>query len=178
MSDPLQTVDRVLQNLQWSFKLARYPQFAHVLPVSRNGGFWQILLKKSFGGGERNFLKPLMRFVRGDARGPRRISEKRSRTFVSALRCIPTAELSKNQHLREFWRRSIFDFFNSIGAKRTLRGSHVSIALLATVRRSLRRNTRARARSLPPRRALDRPISPVGPSQGVCGSLLATLQPH
>ena len=47
MSDPLQTVDRVLQNLQWSFRLTRYLQFAHVLPVSRNGGFWRILLQKS-----------------------------------------------------------------------------------------------------------------------------------
>jgi hypothetical protein len=27
------------------------------------------LLKKSFGGGERNFLEPLMRFVRDDVRG-------------------------------------------------------------------------------------------------------------
>ena len=41
MSDPLQTVDRVLQNLQWSVRLARNLQFAHVLPVSRNGGFWR-----------------------------------------------------------------------------------------------------------------------------------------
>jgi hypothetical protein len=30
--------------------------------------FWRILLKKSFGGGGRNFLKLLMRFVRGDLR--------------------------------------------------------------------------------------------------------------
>ena len=29
---------------------------------------WQILLKKSFGGGERNFPEPLMRFLRNDAR--------------------------------------------------------------------------------------------------------------
>jgi hypothetical protein len=30
--------------------------------------FWQILLQKSFWGGERKFLKPLMRFARGDMR--------------------------------------------------------------------------------------------------------------
>jgi hypothetical protein len=29
---------------------------------------WQILLKKSFGGGERNFPEPLMRFVRNDVK--------------------------------------------------------------------------------------------------------------
>jgi hypothetical protein len=51
--------------------------------------------------------------------GPRRISEKQPRTFVSALRRIPTAELSKNQHFRDFWRRSIFDFFDSIDPTET-----------------------------------------------------------
>ena len=29
---------------------------------------WQILLQKSFWGGERKFLKPLMRLARGDMR--------------------------------------------------------------------------------------------------------------
>jgi hypothetical protein len=29
---------------------------------------WQILLQKSFWGGERKFLEPLMRFTRGDVR--------------------------------------------------------------------------------------------------------------
>jgi hypothetical protein len=29
---------------------------------------WQILLQKSFWGGERKFLEPLMRFALGDAR--------------------------------------------------------------------------------------------------------------
>jgi hypothetical protein len=30
--------------------------------------FWQILLQKSFRGGERKFLEPLMRLARGDVR--------------------------------------------------------------------------------------------------------------
>ena len=30
--------------------------------------FWQILLQKSFWGGERKLLEPLMRFARGDVR--------------------------------------------------------------------------------------------------------------
>src|SRR5271170_1273106 len=51
--------------------------------------------------------------------GPRRVSEKRPRTFASALGRISTMELSKNQHLRDFWHRSIFDFFNTIDPKRT-----------------------------------------------------------
>ena len=33
-----------------------------------NGRFWPILLQKSFWGGERKFLEPLMRFTRGDVR--------------------------------------------------------------------------------------------------------------
>ncbi|SDJ53242.1 hypothetical protein SAMN05444171_1483 [Bradyrhizobium lablabi] len=39
------------------------------LRTSRFGSFVRILLKKSFGGGGRNFLEPLMRFVRDDVRG-------------------------------------------------------------------------------------------------------------
>jgi hypothetical protein len=31
-----------------------------------------------------------------------------------ALQSIAAAELSKNQHLRDFWWRSIFDFCNTI----------------------------------------------------------------
>jgi hypothetical protein len=70
---------------------------------------------------EKVFLGRLTKFSRAaDAfrarwcEGPRRISEKRPRPFVLALRRIPTVELSKNQDLRDFWGRSIFDFFNSI----------------------------------------------------------------
>jgi hypothetical protein len=33
-----------------------------------NDRFWRIVLKKSFGGDDRIFLGPLMRFVRGDVR--------------------------------------------------------------------------------------------------------------
>ena len=52
--------------------------------------------------------------------GPRRFSEKRPRTFVSALLSVAAAAWSKNQHLRDFWRRSIFDFFDSIDPTLTL----------------------------------------------------------
>jgi hypothetical protein len=85
-------------------------------------------LKKSFGGGERNFLELLMSFARSDVGIPR-FSEKRPRTFVLALWGIPAAELSKNQHLRDFWRRSIFDFFSSIGQKRRLGDVRATSAL-------------------------------------------------
>jgi hypothetical protein len=56
-----------------------------------------------------------------------RFSEKRPRTFVSTLKSIAAAEQSKNQHLRDFWRRSIFDFFDSIDPERKWR-AHVTSA--------------------------------------------------
>ena len=47
----------------------RYRRFFRYRRLS-NGSFAPILLKKSFWGGERNVLEPLMRFVRDDARDP------------------------------------------------------------------------------------------------------------
>jgi len=44
--------------------------------------FWQILLQKSFWGGERKFLGPLMRLTRGHVRDPYRFIQNRSRTFA------------------------------------------------------------------------------------------------
>jgi hypothetical protein len=74
-----------------------------------------ILLQKSFWGDERNFLGPLMRFVCGDVRDLIVSYKKRPRPFVSALQSIAVVEASKNQLLRDFRRRSIFDFCNTIG---------------------------------------------------------------
>ena len=50
----------------------------------RDVAFWQILLQKSFRGGERKFLEPLKRFTRGDVRDyiyrshPKSITDLRS----------------------------------------------------------------------------------------------------
>src|SRR6267142_3140698 len=76
--------------------------------------FPSIVLKKSFWGDERKFLEPLMRFACGDMRGPHRFTQKRPRSFVSALRSIAVAVSAKKQLLRDFRRRSIFDFCNTI----------------------------------------------------------------
>jgi hypothetical protein len=62
-----------------------------------------ILLQKSFGGDERNFLGPLMRFTRGDVRDPYRFTRNRPRTFLVALKSDAVAETSKNQLWRDFW---------------------------------------------------------------------------
>src|SRR5258705_12104705 len=50
--------------------------------------------------------------------GPHRFTQKRPRSFVSALRSIALAESAKNQLLRDFQRRSIFDFCNKICQER------------------------------------------------------------
>jgi hypothetical protein len=55
-----------------------------------------------------------MRFARGDMRGTTSFHKKRPRSFVWALRSIAVVEAAKNQLLRDFRRRSIFDFCNTI----------------------------------------------------------------
>jgi len=84
---------------------------------------WVDTVEKVFWGWRTKFSKAADAFRTQPCEGPCRISEKRPRTFVSALRRISTTELSKNQHLRDFWRRSIFDFFNSIDPNRSAPGS-------------------------------------------------------
>ena len=74
--------------------------------------FVPILLQKSFCGDERNFLEPLMRFTSGDVRGHIGSHKKRPRSFAWVLRSIAVMEPAKNQLLRDFRRRSIFDFCN------------------------------------------------------------------
>jgi hypothetical protein len=77
------------------------------------------LLQKSFWGGERKFSEPLMRFPRGDVKGPYRFIQNRSWTSVVALKSDAAAEKSKDQLWRDFRGFSIFDFCNNIGTKRT-----------------------------------------------------------
>jgi len=47
-----------------------------------NVGVWRILLKKSFRGGDREFLEPLLRLACGQREGPYRFIQNRSRTSV------------------------------------------------------------------------------------------------
>ena len=62
-----------------------------------------------------------MRFVRYDVRDL--VASQKNDHGLSYRRYgrIPTVEFSKSQHLREFWGRSIFDFFNSIRQERRSR---------------------------------------------------------
>jgi hypothetical protein len=59
---------------------------------------------------EKNFSGPLIPFARGRCEGPHHFTQKRQWTFVWALRSIAVVEPAKNQLLRNFRRRSIFDF--------------------------------------------------------------------
>ena len=61
-----------------------------------------MLSKKSFEGYERNFLKPLMSFMRGDVRDHITRQKKRLRTFAAALQTIAAAERPKNHQLQNF----------------------------------------------------------------------------
>ena len=90
---------------------------------------WVDTVEKIFWGGRTKFSRAADAFRAQRCERPRRFSEKRPRTFVLALRSIPAANLSKNQHLRDFWSFSIFDFFNSIGTFPTcLAGLTMSVA--------------------------------------------------
>src|SRR5271168_4503941 len=78
-------------------------------------------VEKVFWGSGTKFSRAADAFRAQRCEGPRGISEKRPQTFASALRRVPTAAVSKNQQLRDFWRRTIFDFFNTIDPERTSR---------------------------------------------------------
>src|ERR1700678_178599 len=78
-------------------------------------------VEKVFWGWRTKFSRAADAFRAQRCEGPLRFSEKRPRTFVLALCSIPAADLSKNQHLRDFWSFSIFDFFNSIDPLQTWR---------------------------------------------------------
>jgi hypothetical protein len=50
--------------------------------------------------------------------------QKRSPAIVSILRSLAAAEIANALHLRDFWSAATFEFFNTIGYKRTLPSSH------------------------------------------------------
>src|SRR6267142_4994345 len=73
-----------------------------------------IVLKKSFWGDERKFLEPLMRFARGGMRD--HIVSHKNDHGASYRRygVLPWRSRIKINFLRDFRRRSIFDFCNTI----------------------------------------------------------------
>jgi hypothetical protein len=57
--------------------------------MSANG---QIVLKKSFRGDEQNFLEALMRFTRGDVKGPYRFVQNPAQERRLDIRCAAATD--------------------------------------------------------------------------------------
>ena len=57
--------------------------------------------------------------------GPHRFTQKRAATFTSELWTLAATERYENRLSRDFWRRSIFDFCNTIRQKRTSNEIHL-----------------------------------------------------
>jgi hypothetical protein len=74
--------------------------------------FWADSIEKLFLGSRTKIFKAADAFRARRCEGSHRFTQKRPRSFVLALRSIAVAELAKNQPLRDFRRRSIFDFCN------------------------------------------------------------------
>jgi hypothetical protein len=53
--------------------------------------------------------------------GPHQLPQKRSLTLVSILQRLAAAEITDALRLRDFPSPAIFEFFNTIGAKQSLR---------------------------------------------------------
>jgi len=104
----------------------------------------QILLKKSLSPDKRKFLGPLMRFAHEDVRDHIISGKKQPPIRVSAPRSFAATESAKNRLSRDFWRRLIFDFFDSIDPPRTWQRSAGSPHLAVT--RSLRLDERLKRR--------------------------------
>src|SRR6476620_4490204 len=85
-----------------------------IAKILRHVRFVPILLQKSFRGGERKILRAADASSARRREGPYRFSQNRPRTFVTALQRVATARKSRNQLSRNFRRRSIFDFCNTI----------------------------------------------------------------
>jgi hypothetical protein len=79
------------------------------------------IVAKVFLGWRTKILRAADAFYARRREGPYRFIQNRSRTSAVALKSDAAAEKSKNQLSRDFQGRSIFDFCNNIGTKRTCR---------------------------------------------------------
>src|SRR5882762_1309667 len=75
---------------------------------------------KVFSGQRTKFFRTADALHTRRGEGPHRFAQKRPRTFVSGLASIAVVETSKHRLSRDFQRRSIFDFCNSICQQETL----------------------------------------------------------
>ena len=83
--------------------------------------FCADIVAKVFLGCRTKILRATDAFYARRREGPHRFTRNRSRTSVVALKSDAAAEKSNDQLSRHFPGRSIFDFCNNIGTKRTWR---------------------------------------------------------
>jgi hypothetical protein len=88
--------------------------------ISLRCGTWSLsgdIVAKVFLGRRTKSFRAADAFYERRREGPYRFIQNRSRISVEALRSDATAEKSKDQFSRDFQRRPIFDFCNSINGK-------------------------------------------------------------
>ena len=85
----------------------------------REGQLLADIVAKVFLGWRTKILRAADAFYVRRREGSYRFIQNRSRTFVAALKSDAAAEKSKDQLSRDFKGCTIFDFCNTIGAKRT-----------------------------------------------------------
>jgi hypothetical protein len=87
---------------------------------TRDFRFWQILWQKSFWGGDRKFLKPLMRFTRGEVRD-HIVSSKIDHGLRKGVEKRRGDRVVRRSTWRVFLACSILDLCNKIGTFETWR---------------------------------------------------------
>src|SRR6476646_11637530 len=95
------------------------PLRADIAQRSRHVRFVPDSVAKVFLGERPKFFRTADGFRTWRYGGPHRFTQKRPRSLVWALRSIAVVQPAKSQLLRDFRRRSIFDFCNTICHKRT-----------------------------------------------------------
>jgi hypothetical protein len=78
--------------------------------------YWQIVLQKSFWADQRKFVGPLMRFARGDLRGPHRLSQNRPRTSYRRYSALQR-QGSPKINFREIFGVVRFSTFATVSAR-------------------------------------------------------------
>jgi hypothetical protein len=96
------------------------PLRADIAQRSQHVRFVPIVLQKSFLAGDGNFLDPLVRFARGDVRVHIGSHKNDHGPPYPSYRALQRRRRQKNRLSRDFRRRSIFDFCNTIGGKADL----------------------------------------------------------
>src|SRR5258705_13042961 len=91
---------------------------------------WGDSVEKVFLGWRPKFFRAADAFRTWRYEGPHRFPQKRPRSLVWALRSIAVVELAKNQLLRDFRHRSVFDFCNKIGGETDIAPAAISGAII------------------------------------------------